>query len=226
LYNQHVTLSNIKLLKQKLLHTGINDKVIISYSGHGLLSKDYDYYLSSYNINFNKPEEAGIPYDAIENLLDSIPARQKILLLDACNSGEVDKEELQKINSSNNELAKNKTTMSAGNKGVILTNTAEGKGKLGLQNSFELMQNLFVNVGKGTGAIIISASGGVQFAQERSELGHGVFTYSVIEAMKNNDHMKVSEFKKYIGSRVLELTNGLQKPTTRNETIAVDWNVW
>ena len=226
LYNQNVTLSNIKLLKQKLINTGINDKVIISYSGHGLLSKDYDYYLSSYNVNFDKPGEAGIPYDAIENLLDSIPARQKILLLDACNSGEVDKEELQKINSSNNELAKNKITISPGNKGIIVTNTAVSAGKLGLQNSFELMQNLFVNVGKGTGAIIISAAGGVQFAQERSELGHGVFTYSVIEAMKNNDHMKVSEFKKYIGNRVLELTNGLQKPTTRNETIAVDWNVW
>ena len=38
------------------------------------------------------------------------------------------------------------------------------------------MQNLFVNVSKGTGAIIISASGGVQFVQERSEPGHGVFT--------------------------------------------------
>ena len=74
--------------------------------------------------------------------------------------------------------------------------------KLGLQNSFELMQNLFVNVSKGTGAIIISASGGVQFAQECSELGHGVFTYSVIEAMKKYPNMKVSEFKKYIGDKV------------------------
>ena len=208
------------------MNTRINDKVIISYSGHGLLNKEYDYYLSAYNMNFDKPEEGGIPYDAIENLLDSIPARQKILLLDACNSGEVDKEGMQKINSSNDELAKNKVTVSPGSKGVHATNTAVSAGKLGLQNSFELMQHLFVNVGKGTGAIIISASGGVQFAQERSELGHGVFTYSVIEAIKNNDHLKVSAFKKYIGNRVLELTNGLQKPTTRNETIAVDWEVW
>ena len=45
------------------------------------------------------------------------------------------------------------------------------------------MQSLFVNVGKGIDAIIISASGAVQFVQERSEPGHSVFTYSVIEAM-------------------------------------------
>ena len=226
LYNERVTVENVKALKQKLLNTGINDKVIISYSGHGLLSKDYDYYLSAYNINFKKPEEGGIPYDDIEKLLDSIPARQKLLLLDACHSGEVDKEEMQKIKTSDNALVKNKVVANTGNKGVIITVTADNSNKLGLQNSFELMQSLFVNVGKSTGAIIISASGGVQFAQEKSELGHGVFTYSVIEAMKKYPTIKVSAFKKYIGNRVMELTNGLQKPTTRNETIAVDWEVW
>ena len=77
-----------------------------------------------------------------------------------------------------------------------------------------------------TGAIIIAASGGVQFAQEKSDLGHGVFTYSIIEAMKKYPTIKVSALKKYIGDRVMQLTNGMQKPTTRDETIAVDWEVW
>ncbi len=226
LYNEQVTLSNIKALKQKLLNTGINDKVIISYSGHGLLSKDYDYYLSSYNINFKKPEEGGIPYEAIENLLDSIPARKKLLLLDACHSGEVDKDEIKKINSSAIAQEKNNSSTNPGSRVVIVGSIGNKSARLGLQNSFDLMQSLFVNVGKGTGAIIISASGGVQFAQENSTLGHGVFTYSVIEAMKKYPTIKVSSFKKYVGESVTQLTNGLQKPTTRNETIAVDWNLW
>lgn len=226
LYNDKVTLSNIKALKQKLLNTAINDKVIISYSGHGLLSKDYDYYLSSYNINFKKPEEGGIPYEAFENLLDSIPARKKLLLLDACHSGEVDKDEIKKVSSSATSLEKNNNSTNPGSRVVIVGSTGNKSTRLGLQNSFDLMQSLFVNVGKGTGAIIISASGGVQFAQENSTLGHGVFTYSVIEAMKKFPHLKVSEFKKYVGESVTQLTNGLQKPTTRNETIAVDWEVW
>ena len=89
------------------------------------------------------------------------------------------------------------------------------------QNSFDLMQSLFVNVGKGTDAIIISASVAVQFVQERSELGYGVFTYSVIEAMNKFPNIKVSAFKKYISDQVLKLTNGLQKPTTQNETIVL-----
>ena len=133
---------------------------------------------------------------------------------------------MEKIKTAGTVLAKNNTTVNVANKGVIVTYSGDNSSKLGLQNSFELMQSLFVNIGKGTGAIIISASGGVQFAQERSELGHGVFTYSIIEAMKKYPTIKVSALKKYIGDRVMELTHGLQKPTTRDETIAVDWEVW
>jgi len=85
---------------------------------------------------------------------------------------------------------------------------------------------LFVNVGKGTGATIISAAGGMQYAQERGDLKNGVFTYSILEAFNNNKTLKVSELKKLVGDKVTELTNGLQKPTSRNETINVDWQVW
>ena len=221
LFNQNVTLSNVQSLKQKLLQTKINDKVIIAYSGHGLLSKQYDYYLSSYTVNFKNPEINGIAYEEIENLLDSIPARKKLLLLDACHSGEVDKDELMAIQN-------NKTKQ--GNKGLIMNRGSEDETvetkTVGLQNSFELMQSLFVNVGKGTGATIISAAGGVQFAQEREDLENGVFTFSLLEAMRQNKTITVTALKKYVGQRVEQLTNGLQKPTTRNELKDFDWNVW
>jgi len=226
LFNEHATRTDIRNIKQKLYKTGVNDEVIFSYSGHGLLSKEYDYYISSYTINFNDPKQGGIPYDEIENMLDSIPARKKILLLDACNSGELDKDEMKKIQAATASLAQNQTSISSNGRGAIVTATGDSATRAGLQNSFDLMQSLFVNVGKGTGAIVISASGGVQFAQERSELGHGVFTYSVIEAINKFPNIKVSAFRKYIGDRVTELTNGLQKPTTRNEPVAVDWELW
>jgi WD40 repeat protein len=215
LFNENVTLSNVKSLKQKLQQTTVNDKVIIAYSGHGLLSKDFDYYLSTYSINFDKPEENGLSYDELENLLDSIPARKKLMLIDACHSGEVDKEDLVALNATSDSLIK-------GIKPVAY----KKDGQLGLKNSFELMQSLFVNVGKSTGATIISAAAGTQFALERSDLKNGVFTYSILEAMKDHPQIKLSELKNIVGKRVEELTKGLQKPTSRNETIAVDWNVW
>ncbi len=216
LFNENVTLNNVKALKQKLQNTNVNDQVIVSYSGHGLLSGDYDYYLSTYSINFEKPEENGLPYDELEHLLDSIPARQKLLLIDACHSGEVDKDEL---------LAINKSAITEGLKGAQVIEYPHQE-QLGLKNSFELMQSLFVNVAKNTGTIIISAAAGNQFALESGKWNNGVFTYSILEALDKYPTIKISELKKLVGQRVEELTNGLQKPTFRNETIEVDWEVW
>ncbi len=216
LFNENVTISNVKALKQKLLQTTVNDKVIISYSGHGMLSKDFDYFLSTYAVNFEKPEENGLPYDELESLLDSIPARKKLMLIDACHSGEVDKDDLIALEATDKKLIK-------GLKPVAY----KKEGHLGLKNSFELMQSLFVNVGKSTGAIIISAAAGTEFALEGIDnLPNGVFTYSILDAMNKYPTMKISELKKIVGERVVQLTNGLQKPTSRNETIAVDWKVW
>ena len=222
LFNENVTVSNVKALKQKLKNTTVNDKVLISYSGHGLLSKDYDYFLSTYSVNFKNPAENGLPYDEFESLLDSIPARKKLMLIDACHSGEVDKEEFRQVKISQSTLAANHVV----SKGGEISESEEGSQKLGLKNSFELMQNLFVNVGKSTGATIISAAAGTEFALENGNLKNGVFTYCIMEAMDKYPTMKVSELKKVVGARVQELTNGMQKPTSRNEAIAVDWNVW
>ncbi len=218
LFNRQVTVNNIKSLKQALRQTSVNDKVIIAYSGHGLLGRDFDYFLSTYDISFSRPEQNGLPYEELENLLDSIPARRKLLLIDACHSGEVDKDELARINSTAaaNKLAKGATPVAY----------AGDQSHLGIKNSFELMQNLFVNVGKSTGSTIISAAAGTQFALERGDLENGVFTYSILEAMEKFATMKISELKRIVGKRVEELTNGLQKPTSRNETIAVDWSLW
>ena len=219
LFNEKVTEKSIAALKQKLFKTNVNDKVIVAYSGHGLLSKEYDYYLGTSNVDFEHPENGGLPYEALENLLDSIPARQKLMLIDACHSGEVDKDE--KL-----QMAAEAKGLGLKSKGVTVENTDSSKATVGLQNSFELMQNLFVNVGKGTGATIISASAGTQFALENGDLENGVFTYSILEAMNSNSSLTVSQLKAIVGKRVVELTNGMQKPTSRNETINSDWRVW
>ena len=137
------------------------------------------------------------------------------MLIDACHSGEVDKEDLVTLNATSDSLIK-------GLKPVAY----KKENQLGLKNSFELMQSLFVNVGKNTGATIISAAAGTQFALERNDLKNGVFTYSILEAIKQNPTIKISVLKKIVGEKVDEITKGLQKPTTRNEMIAIDWPLY
>jgi hypothetical protein len=131
------------------LKTGVNDKVILAYSGHGLLSKDFDYFLSTYGIDFLDPKKDGLPYELLEDLLDGIPARKKLMLIDACHSGELDKEELA-------TMAQTRAQLGNANKGVILL--IDSAKRAGSRSSFELMQEVFVNVARSTGATVISAA--------------------------------------------------------------------
>lgn len=218
LFDERCTLENIQRLKSALLQTGINDKVIIAYSGHGLLNNNLDYFLSAFNVDFLQPEKNGVPYETLENLFDSIPARKKLLLIDACHSGEVDKEEVV-------AMQQVQAKLDPGNKGIIKLHKKDGQ-LAGMKNSFELMQELFLNVNKSTGTTIISAAAGTQFALERSNLKNGVFTYSILEAMQQNNSISVNQLKKIVSERVPQLTNGLQQPTFRNELQEVDWEVW
>jgi hypothetical protein len=219
LFNAQVTKENVMALKQRLSQLTENDKVIIAYSGHGVLNQSLDYYLSTYAIDFAEPQLKGLAYEDLENLLDDIKPRRKLLLIDACHSGEIDKEEIARIDASKKETDSNSVV----NKSTI---KVIGKTQTGMANSFELMQQLFVNLGKGTGATIISAAGGTQYAQERGDLKNGVFTYSLIEAFNKNNTLTVSELKNKVSTRVTELTNGLQKPTSRNENTTYNWVVW
>ncbi|MDP9080785.1 MAG: caspase family protein [Bacteroidota bacterium] len=220
LFDQNVTLKQVSALKARLRLSGINDKVIIAYSGHGLFSSAYDYYLSSYDVDFNQPAHNGIPYEDLENLLEGIPARRKLMLVDACHSGEVDKEDMKAYQANLQSAGYNGTGMGR------LWQKPKGKPVLGTSGSFELMQQLFSDVGKNSGATVISAASGTQFAQEKGSLENGVFTYSIMEYLGSQRHCTVSALKAYVNKRVPELTKGMQVPTTRIENNAVDWQVW
>lgn len=92
LFNESVTRGNIMALRQKLMSTSVNDRVVIFIAGHGLLDTNNDFYYATWDMDFADPAKRGVLYEDLESLLDGIPARKKLLLMDACHSGELDKE--------------------------------------------------------------------------------------------------------------------------------------
>ena len=219
--DQEVTKENILALKSYLQdNTTVNDKVIISCSSHGLLDDSLNFYLATYDVDFSNPKERGLKYEELESLLDGIPARQKLLLLDACNSGE--NERLLIERNKNNDLASNDPKKKGEELEVVNKEI----------QSFQKMNELFVNVRNNTGSVVISAAGGLQSALEAievdgKEIKNGAFTFSVLECLSKNysSEIKVKDLKLYVEKRVEEITNGKQKPTSRQETMEVDWVV-
>jgi len=225
LLNENATKEKIIALKAILKESSIDDTVIISFSGHGLIDEKSNFYFATHDIDFNNPSENGISYNAIQNLLSDIPARKKLLLLDACHSGEIDNETDLIIT---DVLDKNvKQYIPEGAKG----SSARSTRKKGLNNSFELMQSLFYDLDRGNGSYVISAAGGQEFAYENEKWQNGVFTYSVINAINDlsydtwngENRVRISKLKKQVYESVKKLTNNKQKPTSRAENIEWDW---
>jgi uncharacterized caspase-like protein len=220
--NKDAVLGNISGLRSFFADSKPDDQVIVYFSGHGLLDEKLDYYLALTDVDFNTPSIHGLPYDLLESLIDSVPARNRLVFIDACHSGEVDKEDLVVTTSPNSQVVANARS---GNKIV--------KPKAGLKNSFDYMNALFSDIQRGSGASVISAAGGLEFALESRDWNNGIFTYSIINGLKNKEAdlnkdgmVRLSELKKYVSETVFELTGGKQNPTMRKENAGNDFIIY
>ena len=103
----------------------------------------------------------------------------------------------------------------------------------GLQNTLELSKSLFGDLKKGTGATIISAAGGTEFAMEGLNSQNGLFTSTLIQGINTrradldrNRSFTIREIQEYVSEQVTKLSNGKQVPTSREENIKNDFQVY
>ena len=230
LFNANATLSNIMKWRTKMASTRINDRVIVYVSGHGLLDANSEFYYATYDVDFKNPAGKGLLYDQLEALLDKIPAREKMLLMDACHSGEIDKEIDNPVNS--------KLTTPNADPNVVMLFAAKGVGGdddkvKAASTGFELMQEQFADINEGNGTTVISASAGNSFAYESDTWQNGIFTWSILKGLgdmdadKNKDgHVTISELRNYVNSAVTYYTKGAQKPTQRQANLDTNWTIW
>lgn len=217
--DEEATFENILSARTFLERSGVDDQVVIFVAGHGLLSAELDYYFATHEVDFQHPEKNGLPYEALEELVDGIPARKKLILMDTCHSGELDKEEVEFVAAESNVKVRSF-------RGVGLVP------RLGVNSVNLLLKTIFTDLRRGTGAVVITSSSGNEFSYEDSERQNGVFTFSVIEALKKGKarkyggSVKVSQLVDYVSSRVRELTSGQQNPTMRREHLPDDFVIY
>ncbi len=195
-----------------------NDYVVLFYAGHGILNKDMDYYLSTYNVDFASPEKEGIEYAKIEGVIKNCNARQKVFFIDACHSGDIEKESVKQTEST--AISNTDVVFRSGIKTTLSQN----------ELSLLLSKELFASGSSSSGTSIIGASMGSQFALESNMWNNGVFTHSLLlglgttkkcgKADYNHDKkVMLDELEYFVSKSVEELTNGKQKPTTRSENL-------
>jgi len=220
LTNEKVKKSLLTEVRKFLSQAKRDDSVILFYAGHGLVDQDYDYYLASYDTDFLNPSEKALPYEDFEQLLDGIAPLKKLLLLDACYSGEIDKEDMT--------LATNTNTVQITKpEGIVFRATGSNAPKLN-QVSAEQINSLisenFSNLQRGTGATVISSASGVEVSMEGAQWRNGLFTYCLLRGLSDKQadtdgdgKLSVAELQTYCQDQVSRMSAGKQRPTSRNE---------
>jgi hypothetical protein len=219
LFNNAATQNSMLQWIKEKQQANPNDYVIVFYSGHGLLNNNKELQLATAATGFDNATNT-IDFKQVLAAMESIPSRQKLLLIDACHSGDLDTKAKLKTNTgkSNDD--------STSSKGVTI------KYKKKNANAFEAMQQIFSFSEKGSGTIVFSASGGMQVAYEGANYQNGYFTYALKEALLDNKAAEgqqgmlwLKQLVKYTTKRVIEISGGRQSPNLRISHPDINWRV-
>jgi WD40 repeat protein/uncharacterized caspase-like protein len=228
--NENAKIENIVAARKFLEQAKTDDQVVVFISGHGLLDENNNYFFATHDINFKEPALRGLPYNALEALLDGLTARRKLLLIDTCHAGELAKGDREKLKIT--ETVKSEDgfirSLDVTPKDITLKPVPQN-----FQNSLALVEELFADLRLGNGISVVSASGGLQYAFESSRWSGGVFAYALrlglgqMEADGDKDgRITSSELRDFVRLKVPELTRQKQKPTYRRESVEFDDRVF
>lgn len=224
LSNSDATNARISTLTDFVKQADYNDVVIIFAAGHGVLDENLDYYFASYDMDFYQPESRGIAFESFEHILEATKSRKKLLLLDACHSGEVDKDEVE-ITENVVQDEENITFRAVG-KDI----SVKGGKKM---STFQFSKMLFADTRESNGATVISSASGTEYAIEGKDWNNGVFTFTLLDGLGNkaadlnrDGEVMLSELQTYLNIRVIELTDGRQSPNSRVENLKSDFRIW
>ncbi len=158
--------------KQVQQEAKAQDVFIFYYAGHGVISKDKEFYLVPTDVSDLKNvqtelEQKGIASKLLQQYAIDIQAQKQLFILDACQS--------------------------AGAFEKLLANDGDQQKSLAV-------------VARSTGTHWMAASGAQQFANEFASLGHGVFTYVLLQALKgeaaSNKMITVNGLKTFLQVQV------------------------
>ena len=224
LYNDEVTATNITELHNFLAQSKPDDVVMVFVAGHGVLDENFDYYFGTHDMDFTDPANKGLAYEQLEGILDGIKANKKILIMDTCHSGEIDKEDVFFAANDDEKEEEEDIAFRAVGPAVEEKSSATPSRLSGV---------LFNDLRRGTGSTVISSAGGAEFAMESDEWKNGLFTYCMLTGLKNgtadldgNGEIMLLELQEYVVDRVTKLSHGKQIPNTRIKNLELDFRVW
>lgn len=202
LADAEATPAGIAAARARLLAGGPDDIAVLFLAGHGALDAQGEYRFFASGGDPARPE-TGVPWSAIEALLDGIPARDRLALIDTCASGD--------------------------DAGSPPTAAVPGVRHRGLRAARGAAARLpvsavFLDPRRGAGAQVVAASGAEEWSYESGDLANGLFTAAILRGLgeglpadRDRDlRLTAGELAAWTVAEVGRLSGGAQRPRLRS----------
>jgi len=221
--NEEVTIENIRNARDLLKNAKPDDTFVLFIAGHGIHDKDREatYYYVTHETDIDNLSKTAANFGLVEDILQGIGPRNKLFLMDTCESGEVDDAV------SDGYLA---MADSRGIKSRVIDKrgfAVKGKQKKESKRSYLLDNDRYIynDLVRRSGAVVFSSSKGGEFSYESDKIQNDYFTKAVIDALRGNGvevengSVSVDELRKSVISKVAKDTDNLQHPTVDRDNL-------
>ncbi len=220
LVNEDVTLDAIRSAKSFLAKAASDDTFVLFIAGHGVhdTDKNATYYFLTHDTDIKNLSRTAANFDEIEALLQGIGPRNKLFLMDTCESGE-------------SEPGLEEAMLSTATGRGYAARTARGlsvikKEQNALPRGFLFQRDRYIynNLERRSGAIVFSSCRGGEYSYESDEIGNGFFTSKIIQgltggARNENGIVSVDALRTYVAEEVAKMSSDLQHPTVDRDNL-------
>ena len=216
-----VTVATIRAAKDLLRDAKVDDTVVVFVAGHGMHARDAtaDYFFVTHESDPERLAETAASFGLLEDLLQNIPPRRKLLLLDTCESGELDEEEAITAPATNGGLRSRGLVRVQGPGGRVRSAAAR-------RFLFDRERYIYNDLARRSGSIVLSSSRGSEVSYEGDEWQNGVFTHMLVRALSSaaadadrSGSVTIDELRAYLSNEVPKLTDDRQHPTIDRDNL-------
>lgn len=207
-----------------LAPASVDDTVVLLASGHGARDPDAQatFYYVTHEADPANLAATTISHDELEGLLGGIAPRRKLLLLDACQSGELDPDAVAAL-SSRAGASRLAARVGPG----AATPGAPRRTYLYVRDRY-----VYARLERRTGATVFSSSLGDELSLETPALGNGVFSAALLRVLgerkadaDGDGWISIDELEGAVKATVVSATGGLQHPTIDRENALQDFRL-
>jgi len=220
--NEEVNRAAVKQAKEKLASGRTEDTVVLFIAGHGMHDSDKDltYYYLSHGADLEDLKGTCIDFAAFEDLLQGIPQRKKLFLMDTCESGDLDPDTAASLGAQAIPGSSARTV-----RGVTVTGTGEDR-RAQTQAALFRDRYLYNDLNRRSGAIVFSSSRGGEVSYEGGPVKNGFFTAKILECLRDaeadgdgDERVTTDELRTYVSGKVSELSRGRQHPVVDRDNL-------